>query len=432
LTFFDQLKIGRRLALSFGLLLLLQATLVVVSLLQAHRLFAAFGEAANAWAAHDETLGATLALGADQTYHHVLQTVYGFAAGALLLSMAAWFALSRSLIRPLHTGIAFAQAAAQGDLSQHIEARAGDEVGELLVCLNDMTQHLASLVSDVTRSADSVNLATREIAQGNDDLSQRTQAQAASLEETAASMEQITVIGQNNAQAASRASELARTTLDLAANGGEVVAEAIVAMAAINDSSSRIATIIGVIDAIAFQTNLLALNAAVEAARAGEQGRGFAVVASEVRELAQRSANAAKEIKTLIDESVAKVRTGSELVDRSGERLARIVDSVKQITVLITQIADASREQAQGVARINDVVVQLDANTQQNAALVEQCSAASHALAQQAEALTRRAGQFRLAGTAGSSTPSASHAPAAPARRSTATAGNAMPLRLSA
>jgi methyl-accepting chemotaxis protein len=361
--------------------------------------FALAGLAASA-AKHEEERGDALAISANQTYERVIETVVGFAAGALCLSIFVQLASSRSITLPLSRGIKLVQAVARGDLTQRVGVDSRDEVGQLLTGLNEMTAHLAALVSDVAKSAESVNLATREIAQGNDDLSQRTQAQAASLEETAASMEEITVIGQNNAQHAGQASSLAHSTRDLAESGGSVVAQAISAMAEINDSSSRIGTIIGVIDAIAFQTNLLALNAAVEAARAGEQGRGFAVVAAEVRALAQRSADAAKEIKALIAESVDKVQAGSELVDRSGERLSKIVDSVKQIAELIGQIAESSREQAQGVTRINEVIVQLDGNTQQNAALVEQCSAASHALSQQAEALTRRAAQFQV-GTAG-------------------------------
>ncbi len=356
----------------------------------------ALDDAAVAWSKHNEQLGNTLAVSAQQTYHRASVTLYTLASGALLLGALTALAISRSITKPLRAAVALAGAVTRGDLTQRIQVTSRDEVGELLHSLNEMAGQLAALVGDVFKSAESVNVAAREISQGNDDLSRRTQAQAASLEETAASMEEITSIGKNNADNAANADQLARSAHDLAATGGSVVAEAVTAMAAINEGSAKISNIISVIDEIAFQTNLLALNAAVEAARAGEQGRGFAVVAAEVRGLAQRSADAAKEIKALINDSVNKVQAGTELVDRSGQTLTRIVSSVKKMTDLIAEIATASKEQAMGVSRVNEAILQLDGATQQNAALVEEGSAASRTLQTQADALARHAAYFRV------------------------------------
>jgi methyl-accepting chemotaxis protein len=259
-----------------------------------------------------------------------------------------------------------------------------------------MSSQLSHLISEVQSAAQAVDGTAIEMAQSSGDLSLRTQQQAANLEQTAASMEQITALGNNNSSNAATADKLAQEARELAETGGSVVAQAVSAMSTISEGSAKISSIIGVIDEIAFQTNLLALNAAVEAARAGDQGRGFAVVASEVRLLAQRSAEAAREINVLITDSANKVRVGSDLVDRSGQALSKILHSVRQMTGLIKQIATASREQAEGVQRINEVVLDLDGATRQTAALVEQGSNASRSLQDQATRLSRIASSFVL------------------------------------
>ncbi|MEO7073358.1 MAG: methyl-accepting chemotaxis protein, partial [Rhodanobacter sp.] len=252
------------------------------------------------------------------------------------------------------------------------------------------------------------------IARGNDDLSQRTQEQASSLEETASSMEEMTSTVKQNAENASHANQLARGARQQAERGGEVAGKAILAMGEIDISSRKIGDIVGLIQEIAFQTNLLALNAAVEAARAGEQGRGFAVVATEVRSLAQRSANAAKEIKTLIHDSEDKVRSGSELVNQSGKALAEIVDSIKKVTDIVAEIAAASQEQSAGIDQVNNAVMQMDEMTQQNAALVEEASAAARAMQEQAAELNAQVGFFQLSDTIAAAPAARDRAPAVP------------------
>jgi len=286
-------------------------------------------------------------------------------------------------------------AVTRGELDHTFELTANDS-DSVMATLAAMSEALARVVSDVRTGSESVSTAAREIAAGNDDLSQRTQEQASSLEETAASMEEMTSTAHNNAENASQASQLAAKARQEAERGGEVAAKAVEAMAAISRSSREIANIIGVIDEIAFQTNLLALNAAVEAARAGEQGRGFAVVASEVRTLAQRSATAAKEIKTLISTSNDKVAQGTELVDESGRTLANIVAAVKRVNDIVGEIAAANREQSTGIEQVNKSVMTMDEVTQQNAALVEEAAAASRTLQDQAETLTAKVAYFRL------------------------------------
>ncbi|MDR6990476.1 methyl-accepting chemotaxis protein [Luteimonas sp. 3794] len=288
-------------------------------------------------------------------------------------------------------------AIADGDLSQRVDARYQGAFGRLADDANRTAAQLADVVRGIQQSAVSIDGAAGEIAAGNDDLSRRTESQAANLEETAASMEELTSTVRQNADHARQANELARSAADVAGQGGRAVEEVVATMASIDASSARIGAIIGVIDGIAFQTNILALNAAVEAARAGEQGRGFAVVASEVRTLAQRSADAAREIKQLIGESVTRVREGSSQVAVAGSTMSQVLTSVGRVTEIMAEISAASQEQSSGIDQVNQTVIQLDETTQQNAALVEEATAAARSLADQAQQLTRAVATFRLA-----------------------------------
>lgn len=321
----------------------------------------------------------------------IVASVLGIGLSGLL-----GFLLVRSITKTLTAAVNIANRIAGGELGNHVRVDSQDELGRLLDSLRRMDGKLVEIVGDVRGSADAVGAAARQLSHGNDDLSQRTQEQAAALEETASSMEQMTATVKQNADNARQANQLAVGAREQAEKGGNVVTRAIGAMGEINQSSRKIADIIGVIDEIAFQTNLLALNAAVEAARAGEQGRGFAVVATEVRNLAQRSASAAKEIKDLINDSVDKVKVGSELVDESGKTLSEITESVKKVTDIVAEIAAASAEQSAGIEQVNNAVTQMDNVTQQNAALVEQASAASKAMEQQSTELVSQIGYFRL------------------------------------
>jgi methyl-accepting chemotaxis protein len=287
------------------------------------------------------------------------------------------------------------QAVAEGDLTWHAPVRAGDE-HSLLANLGRMTTSLSRAVGELRAAVTQVSTASREIAQGNADLSSRTEQQASNLQQTAASMEQMTSSVKQNADAARQANQLAASASQVAAKGGAVVGEVVSTMDQISASSRKIADIIGVIDGIAFQTNILALNAAVEAARAGEQGRGFAVVAGEVRNLAQRSAQAAREIKSLIGESVEKVETGSKLVNDAGQTMSDIVAQVKRVTDLIGEITSSTLEQSNGIGQVNQAVAQLDQMTQQNAALVEQSAAAAESLKEQADRLAQAVAIFKL------------------------------------
>ncbi|SEP79690.1 methyl-accepting chemotaxis protein [Solimonas aquatica] len=284
----------------------------------------------------------------------------------------------------------------QGDLTQRMDGEFKGTFGKLKDDANATCQQLSEIVSQIQQSTDTINTAAKEIASGNQDLAGRTEQQAASLEETASSMEELTSTVKQNAENARQANQLAAGASEVAVKGGEVVGQVVNTMGAIQESSKKIADIIGVIDGIAFQTNILALNAAVEAARAGEQGRGFAVVASEVRSLAQRSAAAAKEIKTLIGDSVEKVGNGSMLVEQAGRTMGEIVTSVKRVTDIMAEISAASQEQSQGIEQVNKTITQMDEVTQQNAALVEQASAAARSMEDQAQNLSESVSRFRL------------------------------------
>jgi methyl-accepting chemotaxis protein len=313
----------------------------------------------------------------------------------------AWTVLvARSITRPLQRAIGVAQAVAQGNLSSIDEACSRDETGQLLAALNRMNGDLFRIVGSVRDSSSAIASASAQIASGNENLSARTEQQAGALEETASSMEELTSAVRQNADHARQASVLTNAASSIAVKGQEVMTEVEHRMGTINESARKITDIIGVIDALAFQTNLLALNAAVEAARAGEQGRGFAVVASEVRNLAHRSAGAAKEIKALIETSVREVDTGSELVARAGATMQEIVSSVGRVTGIVQEISLASSEQQSGIEQINQAISQMDAMTQQNAALVEEAAAASDALRLQACGMEEVVGVFTLQETA--------------------------------
>nr|WP_041433087.1 methyl-accepting chemotaxis protein [Thiobacillus denitrificans] len=324
-------------------------------------------------------------------------SVFAIVAGVLLAGLTGVW-LVRAITRPLNQAVRIAESVAAGDLTQKIEVQSQDETGQLMQALKDMNVSLADIVGQVRHGTDTIAVASREIASGNADLSSRTESQASSLEETASSMEELTSTVRQNAENARQANQLVVSTADVAVKGGEVVGQVVDTMASIKDSSRKISDIIGVIDGIAFQTNILALNAAVEAARAGEQGRGFAVVASEVRNLAQRSAGAAKEIKSLIEDSVGKVDAGSKLVDEAGKTMDEIVSSVKRVTDIMSEIAAASQEQSAGIEQVNQAVGQMDEMTQQNAALVEEAAAAAESLQEQAAKLADAVSVFRLDG----------------------------------
>jgi methyl-accepting chemotaxis protein len=345
------------------------------------------------------------AAAADKTYAEAIATVWTSAGVALLLgALIAWL-IGRSIVRPLAVAMAVAQTVAKGDLTQRITVQSKDETGELMGALKEMNDSLLQIVGEVRTSTETIATASSQIASGNLDLSSRTEEQASSLEETASSMEELTSTVKQNADNARQANGLAVAASQVALKGGEVVSKVVDTMGSINDSSRKVVDIIGVIDGIAFQTNILALNAAVEAARAGEQGRGFAVVAAEVRTLAQRSAAAAKEIKSLIDDSVDKVNAGAKLVNEAGNTMEEIVDSVRRVTDIMGEIMAATQEQTAGIEQINQAIVQMDQVTQQNASLVEEAAAASESMQDQAATLAQAVSVFKINGGVSASAP---------------------------
>ncbi|MDZ7922109.1 methyl-accepting chemotaxis protein [Rhodoferax sp.] len=321
---------------------------------------------------------------------------YGVMVLVTLAGLAGSVLLSRQIVRPLNEAVTVADRVAGGDLTAQLDIQGRDEVAALMRSLQSMQSSLATLVIKVREGSQGVALASSEIAQGNHDLSARTEQQASALEEAAASMEELGSAVSHSADNARQASQMATSASTVAQQGGDVVAQVVDTMKDINESSSRISEIISVIDGIAFQTNILALNAAVEAARAGEQGRGFAVVASEVRALAGRSADAAKEIKTLIGASVARVEQGTTLVDQAGSTMGEVVTAIRRVPDIVAEISAASTEQNTGVAQVSEAVAQIDQATQQNAALVEQMAAAASGLKQQAADLVSLVAVFKV------------------------------------
>jgi methyl-accepting chemotaxis protein-1 (serine sensor receptor) len=367
---FGNMKIRLRIALSYGLLFVLMAGVIAFAIGHLERRSAGF-------------IGACSLLA-------------GIGVVAAAICLLSFVALTRSIGQPLADAIYIAETVASGDLSKEFASGQGGEFGRLLDALADMEDTLTDLVTRIKESTDTIARASQEIDAGQGDLSQRTERQAASLQETAAGMDRITATVRENAERARAASQRADDASMTAARGGAVVDSVVGTMESISASSAKVVNIIQVIEGIAFQTNILALNAAVEAARAGEQGRGFAVVASEVRSLAQRSAVAAKEIRGLIVESVEHVATGSRLVGEAGATMADIMRAVGEVTALLGQISGALTEQSAGVDEVNQAVTQMDATTQQNAALVEQTAAAAASLSQQIVQLQQAVDAFKL------------------------------------
>ena len=329
-------------------------------------------------------------------YQRMRAIMIALSSAGVVLGMLLGWLMTRGIVRPLGQAVDAARRVAAGDLTGDIRVATRDETGDLMAALKAMNHSLSRIVLDVRDGCEGIASASSQIAQGNADLSQRTEEQAASLEQTAASMEELTSTVQQNAGNAGAAETLVTQASAVAERGGEVVDGVVRTMDAIADSSRRIADITSVIDSIAFQTNILALNAAVEAARAGEQGRGFAVVAGEVRTLAQRSAVAAREINTLINESVSRVEDGTRQADEAGRTMRDVVDSVRRAVTLVREIASASAEQSSGIGQVNVAVTQMDGVTQQNAALVEQAAAAAASLREQAARLSQQVGRFKV------------------------------------
>jgi methyl-accepting chemotaxis protein len=380
-----------------------------------------FSPAAAAYVAEVNKLGLVQRKGADLTVAkvtdaHETARITLITLGTLAVALGIGFAvyITRSIVGPIREAVAIADRVSSGDLGSVINITRRDETGQLMTALQKMNGSLLDIVSQVRTGTHTIATASAEIAAGNLDLSGRTEQQASSLEETASSMEELTSTVRQNAENARQANTLATQAAGIAAEGGSVIAQVVGTMGEINASSRKIVDIIGVIDSIAFQTNILALNAAVEAARAGEQGRGFAVVASEVRNLAHRSAAAAKEIKGLIDDSVQKVEAGTGLVDNAGATMGNIVDSISRLTGIVGEISLASDEQTAGIEQINQAITDMDLVTQQNAALVEQASAAAEAMQEQAAQLSDVVKVFKTGAETGAV---ARTRPGAPAKR---------------
>ncbi|OZI35131.1 methyl-accepting chemotaxis protein [Bordetella genomosp. 1] len=357
---------------------------------------AAFIDALNEFGKYIDSEQQATITSAKTNFDRALMAVAAAVVLALLLMIIARIVFGRLVVRPLiEAGQHFDRIAA-GDLTARVDVRNSNEIGQLFAALKRMQESLTRTVSQVRRGVDEINVGAQEISAGNTDLSSRTEQQAASLEETAASMEELASTVKQNADNARQANQLAASASDVAERGGSAVSEVVHTMEAISGSSRKISEIVSVIDGIAFQTNILALNAAVEAARAGEQGKGFAVVAGEVRSLAQRSAQAAKEIKVLIEDSVSKVGTGSQQVERAGNTMQEIVASVKRVTDIMGEISAASEEQSSGIDQVNRAVAQMDEVTQQNAALVEEAAAAAGSLQDQAQRLAEAVAVFKI------------------------------------
>ncbi|MBY0242415.1 MAG: MCP four helix bundle domain-containing protein [Burkholderiaceae bacterium] len=360
--------------------------------------FNAYLAAVSAIGRHEAEIGRAMAQEVRRENRDSMVSLLVMAAGAMLCGVWCAWALTRSITGPLRQAVQVAKTVASGNLGSAIDVSSKDETGEVLLALKEMNASLVHIVGQVRGGTDTIATASGQIASGNLDLSSRTERQASSLQQTASSMEQLTAAVRQNGDNSRQAHALALSASAVAQKGGQVVSQVVGTMGEINASAQKIADIIGVIDGIAFQTNILALNAAVEAARAGEQGRGFAVVATEVRNLAQRSATAAKEIKTLIVDSVSKVENGAKLVDQAGATMEDIVGHVRRVTDLIGDITAASAEQSTGLGQINDAISEMDQVTQQNAALVEEAAAAADALQEQSTALARLVSSFTLAG----------------------------------